>query len=738
MTARLELALDLLKPTDWRRFEQFASSFLVNEFPGLLDMSAASGDGGRDAEVFSIADDPTQFFQYSVTPDWAQKIRDTAKRLNETHPSAQVLVYASPKRIGAEADSLKQELRKLHRLHLEIRDKQYFTMRDSSSHITETSSERLAADIVDPYLASKGVQQSRVSPLTSSETRAAHLFLMLQLEDDTGEKGLTKLSFEAVVRSILAHTDANNRIGRTDLMILARGLLPGLSEPRVDELTSAALARLTQRQVVRIHKKDDTVCLSFEESTKVREQLATCELDEGALDEQIGIAVRAELFPAAGAKDVESIATRARRILGRCLYARAEAFASAVLNGRVSSFALDHLQELILQDLNAFPAKKGSHEGNPGVLHASISRVLNDTATPVYRYLKGLADAYTLMAFLRSTPDVQSAVQKIFSHGEIWLDTTIILPMLAEELLDANQGRIQRILAMTREAGIDLYTTNGVLEELASHIHRAVTYTRLPAAIWEGGIPFIFEAYVRCGKDPNAFSPWVETLMGESRPVDDLAAFIEERFGVRTRDLTKEVDEAEPQLRNALDSIWLEFHQRRRRRGAESERCRELDPLTVLRLAKHDTESYLGVLQRRTTETASPLGFKCWWLTFDRSALKVGDALKDWGIQPPTSPVLSIDFLSQYLSLGPVRGRVPKNEIQGLPLAIEPRLVAFLTPELLEQAKQIRLSLAGLPERVIARKVRDHLDAERRRMGPLADRGTNAVFDEISDSDLQG
>jgi hypothetical protein len=485
MSARLELALDLLKPTDWRRFEQFASSFLVNEFPGLVDMSAASGDGGRDAEVFSLADDPTQFFQYSVTPDWAQKIRDTAKRLNQTHPGAQVLVYASPKRIGADGDSLKQELRKLHRLHLEIRDKHYFTVRHASSHITETASERLAVDIVDPYLASKGVKQNGGSALTFSETRAAHLFLMLQLKDDTGEKGLTKLSFEAVVRSILANTDANNRMARADLLTLTKELLPGLSEPRVEELTLAALARLTKRQVVRIHQKDGTVCLSFEESTKVREQLAMCELDEGALDEQIETATRAELSEPVEPKDVAPVVIRARRILRRCLYARAETFASAVLNGRISTFALDHLRELILQDLNTLPPKKGAHEGDPGVLHGCISRVLNDTAAPVYRYLKGLADAYTLMAFLRSTPDVQTAVQKIFSHGEVWLDTTVILPMIAEELLDENQGRIQRILAMTRQAGIDLYTTNGVLEELASHIKRCNLHP--PACRYLGG-----------------------------------------------------------------------------------------------------------------------------------------------------------------------------------------------------------------------------------------------------------
>ena len=98
---------------------------------------------------------------------------------------------------------------------------------------------------------------------------------------------------------------------------------------------------------------------------------------------------------------------------------------------------------------------------------------------------------------------------------------------------------------------------------------------------------------------------------------------------------------------------------------------------------------------------------------------------------------MSIDFLSQYLSLGPVRSRFSIHEIRRLPVAIEPRLVAFLTPELLEQAKKIRLSLAGLPERIISRRVRDHLDAERRKKGPMTERGTSTFFDEISDLDLQ-
>ena len=738
MTARLELALDLLKPEQWRRFEQFASPFLVNEFPGLIDMAAPAGDGGRDAEVFALKDDPTLYFQYSVRPDWETKIRETVKRLNQTFPGAQLLVYVSPKRIGADADELKAELRKNHRLHLEIRDRSYFTVRFGQSRSTEIASEELAQEIVDPVLPSQLAPQGKAQALNSSETRAAHLFLMLQLKDDTGEKGLTKLSFEAVVRSILASTDADHRMGRKELMGQVKAILAGHAEQHIEELTSSALVRLVRREMIRSYPKEDSFCLSFEEAKKMRERLAGCALEAQVLDQAIEDAASEILGNEESTpKDIEKIRLRVRRVLESCLYLRAEAFAQAVLKGRVSDFALDHLHELVLKDLSSTPAAKGSHEGNPGLLQETIARVLNNNSTPDYEYLKGLADAYTLMAFLSLTPDVQTAMQKIFSYGEIWLDTTIILPMLAEELLEDSQGRIQTILGLTRQAGNDLFTTTGVLEELASHIRRAITYTHVPSSRWEGSIPFIFEAYVRAGRDPNAFTSWAENFIGDVRPVEDLGAYLEERFGIRTHDLTEEVESADITLRSTLDNIWQEWHEMRRTRHAQLQHARELDPLTVLRLAKHDTESYLGVVQRRTTETSSPLGYKSWWLTFDSYATRVEEALRKHDIQPPASPVMSIDFLSQYLSLGPVRARVSIHEIRRLPVAIEPRLVAFLTPELLEQAKQIRLSLAGLPERVISRRVRDHLDAERRKRGPISERGTHTFFDEISDLELQ-
>jgi hypothetical protein len=104
---------------------------------------------------------------------------------------------------------------------------------------------------------------------------------------------------------------------------------------------------------------------------------------------------------------------------------------------------------------------------------------------------------------------------------------------------------------------------------------------------------------------------------------------------------------------------------------------------------------------------------------------------RDFHVQAPDSPILSIDFLAQYLTFGPVRMRLSKTSLRALPVALESRLIPFLTRELVEEASRIRAEMKDLPEAIIRRRVRDQLDSERRRMGPLAAKGVDAVLDEF-------
>jgi hypothetical protein len=341
--------------------------------------------------------------------------------------------------------------------------------------------------------------------------------------------------------------------------------------------------------------------------------------------------------------------------------------------------------------------------------------------------MRSLADAYTLLAFLRQTPDVQGAVEKMFSHGQVWLDASVVLPVLAEPLFDGPPGRFTRMLEAAREAGLELFVTPGAIEEIERHMNLALTCVGMDHGRWLGSVPYLLERYMASGRSPAAFTNWLENFRGDVRPEQDIGDYLQDQFGIGTRSLQAERDASAPELRHALQVLWYEAHRHRReRQGAP------LDEMVITRLVEHDVECYCGVIQLRSRERASPFGYSAWWLTVDRKAFDLKPKLRDaMAVEPPDSPVLSADFMVNYLAFGPVRRKVGKAKEAHLPLMMELGTARYLTPELLAEAESLREELKDLPDRVVRRRVRDHLDRARRRLGPIAKAGVRELDDEL-------
>jgi hypothetical protein len=474
--------------------------------------------------------------------------------------------------------------------------------------------------------------------------------------------------------------------------------------------------------------KEDEFCLTHDEAQRVAEYVAAQELAEAILAERISRIV--ERFPSKDGKspqDLQSATGRVRRILETCLYNRAESFAAAMIEGNIAQFGTEHLPEIVSADLNKIRTRKGDVESDPDWISAVVHEILADNSAEIQSHLRDLADAYTLLAFLRQTPDVQSAVEKMFSHGEIWLDTSFILPLIAEDLLEDGTGQYQQMVQLATEAGVAFFVTSGVVEEVDTHINRAIVCSRAPQN-WKGKVPFVLDAFLQAGGSAGEFQSWTELFRGGQRPVDDVFEFLEERFQIKRRDLEPKVLDADKNFRYAVQEAWTKVHERRREKFGGV-----VDPISIVRLSKHDTENYLGVIQERKQEKPSPLGYSAWWLTLDKAAQGIGDLLKrEFNVKcPPDSPIMSIDFLSQYLTFGPGRSRISKASLRSLPVVMEPHFVRFLTPDLLEEANRIRAEMKTVPERVIRRRIRDYLDNARSRLGPLAQRGVETIFDEI-------
>lgn len=708
-----ELALERLAPSDWAHFERLSSDFLASELPNLRTMASPSGDGGRDSELFSPDGKPLIAVQYSVAKDWRTKVRRTAKRLKELDSPAKVLIYTSNQQIGALADELKSELL-TDGLMLDPRDRSWFLERALTDAVRENASNQLIDIIARPYLAGEEVINKKTSPLTSGEARAALVYLGLQWQDDISEKGLTKLSFDALVRAALRHTSSNSRMTRKQIHDAIDAALASAERSTVCKEVDKALARLTKR-FIRHWNPPDEFCLTHDECQRIQARLAEVETERSGFYDVVESHCVACLDEIDGSdeQDLVDLPERVIRVLERLLLKRGEAFVEAVISESLHRIGLSDLADLILDDVSSIPPRSAIIQYYPRVVTTTIQAMLAEPTESTHRHLKRLANSYTLLSFLKQTPDVQSATKKLFSHGMVWVDTTVLLPLFAEQLEeDDSRRRLSRILAACAEAGTELRVTTGIIQEVNAHMNIALKCSQYQAGTWRGRTPYLYYQYLHTGSAPASFSQWLSLFKGTERPEDDLAQYLHDVFGIEKADLDEAAREMPDKLRWALDRLWADAHESKRRN------TQQIDDSVRRKLIAHDIETYLGVVALRKKENVSELGYRNWLLTLDRNAWEIRDQLREeFKDEAPTSPLLSLSFLLNTMVFSPSRSQVGKASQMQLPLLLDVEMSESFSHDIIETADRVRRENDGAPEYVIRRRVRDAIDKARRRRG---------------------
>jgi hypothetical protein len=246
--SRFELALKEPKSSDWEKFERLASAFLASEWLDLRTTACPGGDGGRDAEIFSPKGSPNVVIQYSIAEDWKTKIKHTLNRLTDSLPEATILVYLTNQRIGARADGVKKDFSTQGKF-LDVRDASWFLERFNLDANRSAAAVELARLIVDPLFEAGGLLTASGAALTGSEARTAFLFLELQWHNETAGKGLTKSSFDALVRGALNGTNNSQRINRTEIHNRIGKFLPQHDISKLKPYIDGSLRRLTKSAI---------------------------------------------------------------------------------------------------------------------------------------------------------------------------------------------------------------------------------------------------------------------------------------------------------------------------------------------------------------------------------------------------------------------------------------------------------------------------------------------------------
>jgi hypothetical protein len=711
---------------DWLDFEHFAAEFLAPEFPSLRTTASPHGDRGRDGQMYVIDEDPNTVVQYSVSQGWAAKIRATVERLKETMPNTRTLIYATNQIIGPDADSLVSDLRRTDRISLDIRDRNWFVDRELTYPQRSVAATELAHKFVDPLLVERGVR-SFVSPaLGRDEARIALVHLALEGEDLQSSKGWTRSCFEALVLSALNDTSNDNRMTSAEIISRVHELLPSSDEAQISRQIESALNRLTRRSGP-VKLKNGSYALSFSEGEELRNRLASFALQEEDLKKDLVATVKIAAPRLEGELDSDgwlAVAESLRLGLEVVLLAQGEEFATAVTTGEAHQANAREVLAQVTASVHNTAAGLTDEEAT-----AAIIETLERPSPNLRNHLRRLADAYTMYAFLRQTSDVQRVVLTIFTGGDLWLDTSVILPLFAETLLeDPAERRYTTILRAALDAGLRLYMTPGVVEEVDSHLNRCLVCARTDIRSWRSSIPFVFAAYTLSGRGRGQFATWLERFRGQRQPIEDICEYLADTYAIDLRSLEEEASSADPELRTAVQEIWYEAHERRR---GEDE---SLDLITMNRLVSHDVENCLGVFQLRQASPASPMGYRYWYLTLDRVALTLKRALTErLGRNPPDSPALSPDFMTQYLRLAPVRTAVERQLWANLPLLTDVSRYDFVPKELIARADELRREIGDLDERIIRRRVRDTLNDMKLEEGPQALAGIRGMERGLSE-----
>lgn len=701
---RFGLALDQIGDADWERFEQLASTFLASEYPDLRTMASPSGDGGRDSELFSEASDDSVVFQYSVTVTWRPKIRQTIRRLKDSFPNAKSLIYVTNKKIGADADTLKKDLRRSG-YFLDIYDRSWLVERCNSNAAREAAAEELAEVFVDPLVSKRTLDNELVSSLKGEDAKTALIFLEMQIHDSSASYGLTKSSYDALTRAALRTTDTANRLTRAQITKKVHSYLPSHPEGIVRQRVNASLERLTKTAIRHRKDKDEFHMLDIER-TRVAASIAHLADLKTAFDGDV-------LRELTSAKAISidrpnAFTSAARTIVETYFLKKGEDFARSAVVAEPH-----HFDEITLRGIVSGHSTLDfgiSGDSKVAVMAEVLQSVLNSPTDETASYLKTLFESYTLFAFLAATPDVQRATQNMFGSGEIWLDTSVILPLISEYKAPLSQTTFTQMFNQANSAGLRLYVTAGVLEEVERHINKCKTFLRMES--WNGPVPFLLATFLKLGNRESAFGPWIENFVGEIDPLQDIADYLRANHKIRLESAADHVNVGEA-LTNAIKEQWQRLHIDRRGNATG-------DTVHAMRLASHDTEMYLHVLSSRIGQRGkAPLGYSDWWLTLDRSARGIMNRI-DKDLRPAVNvgPVMSLDYLLRYLAFGPNREKV---DLTGSALAkvYADALIEPLPVEMIETLDSIRADNIDVPEAIVQRRIRDRLNGERSKLGQI-------------------
>lgn len=456
-----------LEKVDGFAFERFAQDFLsVLEGRSFIPVGGVK-DGGADG-IYDCGNDRT-YYQFTRQENHRDKIRKTLNRLSDFGRTVKTIYYLSSTlipHIDKEEDFLTDELGAI----IKIRDRKYIISHVNDS-IGTIAAYKNHLSVYTNYLSSIGrPDESFQSEHVNDPT--AYVFLQHEVSNRLGDRKLIHSLTDTMIIWALSDTDPDKGILMSEDEIRknifgrfpwAIKLLKGHIKQRLEVLRSKGVSG----REVRWYKKNKQYCLPYETRESIKDENKEDESLKITFIEELKV-VASELYDADDG-EYQNIAKLCDQVIHMIFEKQGLLFSHFLASVEENDSPLI-ISDCIDAVLNSANIPSELIEIYREHIESIIRKVFYHGSPTQREYLKNLSRTYVLLFTLQAEPRIVEYFSTMSASFRLFVGSDILVKALSERYLSMEDQVARNLLKMSSSAGISMYLSECVLEEIYTHI----------------------------------------------------------------------------------------------------------------------------------------------------------------------------------------------------------------------------------------------------------------------------
>jgi len=645
-------------------FEKFCLSFLGAALGYHFNPIGGVKDRGIDGLEYSYSRSGNlkNIFQLSTEKNYKSKLEKSISKLIENKISFDSITYVT-NRVVHDMDHLIDSLFEKFEKHIRIFDQNWLVSYANHSEATINA----YYTFIDSYLHefSKPGKSYVVSDLANDSR--LFVFLRQQLESQRHDFKIDDLLADTLILFGLEGTDPDKCIfkSKEELFDSIRKYVK--FDPKIlDETIERRLNVLsTKPRKVKHHIKTNLFCLPYETRLEIQNRnLADVQLLENFYSQTSKVIKK---YFKDGELLVRNLTVLIDETIHKIFYQQGLEFSNYILHSKSQQVIEKDLQETISLVVDESSVVDKNKEAVKTALLMAIRDIVYNGTFEQKKYLKSLSNTYMMMFLLQWNPQIATYFESMASKMNIYVCTSILIPALSEFYLTPENRRHWNLLKGAHQAGIKLYISDAIIDELKHHFYMLKSkyehFFKINEFIYlksEAETLYIDEIMIRAyfyakrQKKVFTFDDFLSNFIDpDLKSVkNDLIGYLKSEFGIKYFN-----DEA------LKIKISEDEHQRLTEKLQEhkSSKKSETDSKIILSIYK---------LREVNNETSSTgiFGYRTWWLSKDTTTYKAVSEV--FGDLYPVSCYMRPDFLYNHIALAP-----KKHEVDELYKEVFPSLL---------------------------------------------------------------